>query len=103
MKLALFACVAAMSCFATASASNAAESVPAVDASVIQTPLMGEARTYYREHRLRAYEKTRASMSQGATCVTPQLVCWLDETATGGDTCSCETPHHGVVGGVVGG
>jgi hypothetical protein len=95
--------VAFLSCVAMSSVSGAAESPPAADQNVIETRFSMEARTYFREHRLRAYEKTRAATIKGATCVTPKMVCWLDEPTAGGNACACETPPLGVVPGIVGG
>jgi hypothetical protein len=70
---------------------------------MLQTPFGNEERTYYREHRLRAYERTRAATSQGATCVTPKMVCWIDQPVPEGESCACEAPRLGVVPGIVGG
>jgi hypothetical protein len=60
-------------------------------------------RTYFREHRLRAYERTRADVLQGATCVTPQGVCWIVEPLSHGDSCSCESRRSRTTAGTVGG
>jgi hypothetical protein len=102
MKIASTTCVALLFC-AFATVGHATEAADITGGIVLKTPFGGEAETYYREHRLRAYDKIRASTSQGANCVTPAMVCWINQQATRGDACSCETPQRGVVGGVVGG
>ncbi|WP_210497017.1 hypothetical protein [Microvirga antarctica] len=97
-----FARLAVLAGMTVATMAHAAETDPALRAPG-QVQMGAESRTYYREHRLRAYEKTRAATSQGATCVTPKLVCWIGAPMSDGDTCSCETRRFGTVEGVVGG
>jgi hypothetical protein len=65
--------------------------------------LLTQERTYFQEHRLRAYERTRADTKQGATCVTPAGVCWIIEPLSRGTSCSCLSQRLGVTTGAVGG
>jgi hypothetical protein len=51
----------------------------------------------------RAYERTRAGMRQGATCVTPKGVCWIAEPLSSGNDCSCESRRLGTIHGTIGG
>jgi hypothetical protein len=102
MKLVAATCIAFLSCNAASMHLHAAEATPPAEHGLLQTPFTEE-RTYYREHRLRAYDRTRAAVSQGATCVTPKMVCWIGEAVPDGDACSCETRRFGVVKGIVGG
>lgn len=69
----------------------------------LTAPFHSNERTYFREHRLKAYERTRAQTRQGATCVTPQGVCWIPEPQASGDGCACENPRLGTIRGSVGG
>jgi hypothetical protein len=86
-----------------ASAAVAADTTPSLEQETIETPLHSVDRTYFREHRLRAYERTRAGMNQGATCVTPKVVCWIGEPMSQGDSCSCESRRFGTMQGTIGG
>ncbi|HZH52003.1 MAG TPA: hypothetical protein VEZ16_08995 [Microvirga sp.] len=85
------------------SAALAADPEPAIGQEELQTRFQSMERTYFREHRLRAYERTRADLQQGATCVTPEAVCWIDEPLSQGDSCSCETRRFGTIAGTIGG
>lgn len=103
MKLVAATCIAFLSCSTASTGLHAAETAPPAEHDSLQTSFGTETRTYYREHRLRAYDRTRAAVSQGATCVTPKMVCWIGEAVPDGDACSCETRRFGVVKGIVGG
>ncbi len=87
----------------SASVAHAADAEPAIDQDTVQAQFRSVDRTYFREHRLRAYERTRAGMNQGATCVTPKGVCWIGEPMSQGDSCSCESRRFGTTSGTVGG
>jgi hypothetical protein len=69
----------------------------------LQTQFRSGERTYFREHRLRAYERTRADTRQGATCVTPKGVCWIGDPLPQGDSCSCQSRRLDTMTGTVGG
>lgn len=81
----------------------AADAEPLLDQDTAQAQFHSGDRSYFREHRLRAYERTRAGMHQGATCVTPKGVCWIGESMSQGDSCSCESRRFGTTQGTVGG
>jgi hypothetical protein len=81
----------------------AAEQEPSHDQDEMQAQFRSGDRTYFREHRLRAYERTRADTRQGATCVTPKGVCWIVDPLPQGDSCSCQSRSFGVTQGTVGG
>jgi hypothetical protein len=101
MRSFLAACfVLLMGASATALAADAG---PQLDQEGLQSRFHSEARTYFREHRLRAYERTRAGLRQGATCVTAKAVCWIGEPLAQGVSCSCETRRFGTMEGTVGG
>jgi hypothetical protein len=101
MKIAVSICLACLSAVAVSSPSLAAESIFPADQDTLQSPLGTEARPYYGEHRLRAYDKTRGATMQGANCVTPKMVCWIGEPAAEGEACSCETRRFEIIDGLV--
>lgn len=100
MKIRVAACLAF---FAASTLAVAADSARPVSETDIVAPYRSEDRTYFREHRLRAYERTRAGTRQGATCVTPKGVCWIADSLTTGNDCSCESRRFGTIHGTVGG
>lgn len=85
------------------SAAHASDLEPASGQAELLSQFQSMERTYFREHRLRAYERTRSDLRQGATCVTPKTVCWVGEPLAQGDSCSCETQSFGTMAGTVGG
>lgn len=87
----------------SATAALAADTTPSLDQDAMEAPPPAVDRTYFREHRLRAYERTRAGMHQGVTCVTPEVVCWIGEPLSRGDSCSCESRRFGTMQGTIGG
>jgi hypothetical protein len=87
----------------SATAAVAADAAPPIDQDELQAQFRTVDRTYFREHRLRAYERTRAGMHQGSTCVTPTGVCWIGEPLSQGDSCSCESRRFGTMRGTIGG
>ncbi|MBM6594515.1 hypothetical protein [Microvirga pudoricolor] len=101
MKTAFFACltIAAL----TAGPAFSADAVQEETLDAFRSQAHSEQRTYYREHRLRAYSASRAGLEQGATCVTEKLVCWIAEPLSSGDACSCASRRFGTLQGLVGG
>jgi hypothetical protein len=81
----------------------AADSEKPLPETDLVVPFHSNERTYFREHRLRAYERTRAGMRQGATCVTRKGVCWIAEPLSSGNDCSCESRRLGTIHGTIGG
>lgn len=103
MKASIAACLAlfvgsALPTFVLAADSK--ESLPETD---LVAPFLTNERTYFREHRLRAYERTRVDTLQGATCVTSKGVCWIAEPLSSGNDCSCENQRLGTIHGIIGG
>ena len=81
-------------------AADSERSLPETD---LAAPFRTKERTYFREHRLRAYEHSRAGTSQGATCTTPRGVCWIAEPLSESSDCACESRHLGTIRGTIGG
>ena len=103
MKMRVVACLALFAASVASTLAVAADSEKPLPDTDLVAPFHSEDRTYFREHRLRAYERTRAGTRQGATCVTPKGVCWIAEPLSTGNDCSCESRRLGTVGGTVGG
>jgi len=97
------ACLAVFLGLSIPTTALAAEQEPPVGQEEMQAQFRSGERTYFREHRLRAYERTRATTQQGATCVTPQGVCWIVDPLPHGDSCSCRSRRFGTTEGTVGG
>jgi hypothetical protein len=97
------ACLAVVLGFSIPTMALAAEQEPSHDQDEMQAQFRSGERTYFREHRLRAYEQTRADTQQGATCVTPKGVCWIVEPLPQGDSCSCQSRRFETMQGTVGG
>ncbi|WP_262296059.1 hypothetical protein [Microvirga sesbaniae] len=85
---------------AIALAADSERPLPETD---LTAPFHTKERTYFREHRLRAYERSRADMRQGATCTTPKGVCWIAEPLSKNSDCTCESRRFGTVHGTIGG
>ena len=103
MKTTIAACLALFSGLAASTFTLAAESEKPLPETDLVAPFRSNERTYFREHRLRAYERTRAGTRQGATCVTPKVVCWIAEPLSHGEDCSCESRRLGTIHGTIGG
>lgn len=103
MKTSVAACLALFVGWTVPAVTLAADSEKPLPETDLATPFHTNDRTYFREHRLRAYERTRAGTSQGATCVTPKGVCWIAEPLSGGNDCSCESQRLGTIHGLIGG
>jgi len=103
MRSYLAASLALLVGFAAPSMASAADRGPALDQQDVQSPFRSLERTYFREHRLRAFEQTRAGTLQGATCVTPRGVCWIVDPLSQGEACSCPSRRFGTMQGTVGG
>ncbi len=103
MKTSIAACLALFVGSALPTFALAADSRQPLAETNLATPFHTDERTYFREHRLRAYERTRADTRQGATCVTPKGVCWIAEPLSSGNDCSCENRRLGTVHGTIGG
>ncbi|QFU15594.1 hypothetical protein [Microvirga thermotolerans] len=88
---------------AAISSASAAEQGSSSDRARWESQYRTRERTYYREHRLRSYQQSRAGMRQGSNCVTPKGVCWIAEPLSRGRSCTCETRRFGQVEGVIGG
>jgi len=80
-------------------AADSEKSLPETD---LVAPFRSNERNF-REHRLRAYERTRAGTRQGATCVTPKGVCWIAESLSSSNDCSCESRRLDTIHGTIGG
>ena len=103
MKASIAACFALFVGATAPAIAFAADSEKPLPETDLATPVLTNERTYFREHRLRAYERTRAGVHQGATCVTPKGVCWIAEPLSSGNDCSCENPRLGTIHGTIGG
>ncbi|WP_262028239.1 hypothetical protein [Microvirga sp. Mcv34] len=103
MKTSVAACLALFVGSFVPAAVLAADNANALPETDLAAPFHTNERTYFREHRLRAYERTRAGTSQGATCVTPKGVCWIAEPLSSGNDCSCESQRLGKIHGLIGG
>jgi len=103
MKASIAACLALFIGSTAPTFALAADSRTVLPETDLATPFYSGDRTYFREHRLRAYERTRAGTRQGATCVTPKGVCWIAEPLSSGNDCSCESRRLGTIHGTVGG
>jgi hypothetical protein len=103
MKIHIVACLTLLAASALPTLVTAADSEKPLPDTDLVAPFHSEDRTYFREHRLRAYERTRAGTRQGATCVTPKGVCWIAEPLSNGNDCSCESRRLGTTRGTVGG
>jgi hypothetical protein len=103
MKPFFAACLALLLGSTAPTVTLAADSEPPVEHDSLQAPFQSDERTYFREHRLRAYERTRAGIQKGATCVTQKGVCWIADPLSEGETCSCSSQRLGTILGTVGG
>jgi len=103
MRTSIAACLALLVGSALPTFVLAADNEHPLPKTDLVTPFHTNERTYFREHRLRAYERTRAGTRQGATCVTPKGVCWIAEPLSSGNDCSCENQRLGTIHGIVGG
>ncbi|MBA1156099.1 hypothetical protein [Microvirga mediterraneensis] len=103
MKASVAACLALFVGSVVPAVAIAADSERPLPETDLAAPFHTNERTYFREHRLRAYERTRAGTSQGATCVTPKGVCWIAEPLSNGNDCSCESRRLGTIHGLIGG
>ena len=103
MKTSIAACLALFAGLVPLTFALAADSEKPVPEMDLIAPFQSNERTYFREHRLRAYERTRAGIRQGATCVTPKGVCWIAEPLSSGNDCSCESRRLGTIHGTIGG
>lgn len=82
---------------------SATERDTALDRAQWQQQFHSRDRTYFREHRLRAYQESRTGLQQGANCVTPRGVCWVAEPLAQGRSCTCEDRSSDTIEGIVGG
>jgi hypothetical protein len=103
MKSSIAACLVLFLGSTGSTMTLAADKEPPVHQEDLQAQFRSSERTYFREHRLRAYERTRAGISQGATCVTPKGVCWIMDSLSQGDSCSCQSRRFETMQGTVGG
>jgi len=103
MKTYAVACLTLLAASLSSTLVMAADSEKPLSGTDLSAPFQSEDRAYFREHRLRAYERTRAGTRQGATCVTPKGVCWIAEPLSSGNDCSCESRRLGTIRGTVGG
>jgi hypothetical protein len=103
MRTSIAACLALFVGSALPTFVLAADSEAPLPETDLVAPFHSNERTYFREHRLRAYERTRAGTHQGATCVTPKGVCWIAEPLSSGNDCSCESRRLGTIHGTIGG
>lgn len=103
MKPFLTACLVLLLGATAPTLSDAADSEPRAAQDSPVTAFRTDERTYFREHRLRAYERTRAGTQQGVTCVTQAGVCWLADSLSQGESCLCSSPQLGTTEGTVGG
>jgi hypothetical protein len=103
MKTSIAACLALFAGLVPPTFAPAADSEKPVPEMDLIAPFQTNERTYFREHRLRAYERTRAGIRQGATCVTPNGMCWIAEPLSSGNDCSCESRRLGTIHGTIGG
>ena len=103
MKTSIAACLALFAGLVPPTFAPAADSERPVPEMDLIAPFQTNERAYFREHRLRAYERTRAGIRQGATCVTPKGVCWIAESLSSGNNCSCESRRLGTIHGTIGG
>ena len=103
MRTSVAACLAVFAGLVLPTFALAADSEKSLPDTDLVAPFHSNERTYFREHRLRAYERTRAGTRQGATCVTPKGVCWIAEPLSSGNDCSCESRRLGTIYGTIGG
>ena len=103
MKTPIAACLALFAGLAAPTFVLAADSEKPLPETGLVAPFRSTERTYFREHRLRAYERTGAGIRQGSTCVTPKGVCWIAEPRSSGGDCSCESRRLGTIHGTIGG
>jgi hypothetical protein len=103
MKTSSAACLALFAGLVLSTVALAADSEKSLPETDLVARFHSNERTYVREHRMRAYERTRAGTRQGATCVTPKGVCWIADPLSSGNDCSCESRRLDTIHGTIGG
>ena len=94
--------IAGLAVLLAVTAAEAAPTMPAPDAvQAIAVPRDDSMGRYHQLRRLDNRQLGRPAFRQGATCVTPTLVCWVPQAGDAGETCSCATPSRGKVAGTI--